>query len=80
MSLKNVSSFFKNIPDAYKAVGIICRDVPLDGKPYSTGLVGDESGQNQGQILRAIGGVCGQVLNKKTGESKLFVSLSREVL
>ena len=81
MTLHHVSKFLSNpIKNACIKVGVQYRDVPIDGKPHETSLLGDKSTQNQGYILRAIGGVCGQVLNKKTGRSLLFISLPEAVL
>ena len=80
MTFRHVSTFFpKTVEGACIKVTIQYRDVPVDGKPHETSLLVDKSSQKQGYILRAIGGVCGQVLNKKTGQSLLFVSLPEEV-
>jgi len=76
MSLKHVSEHLPDpIIDACKETKVEYSNVPIDGKTHKVSLVGDKSGQKLGYIKRAVGGVCGQVFNKKTGQSVLFTSL-----
>ena len=81
MTFRHVSTFFpKTIEGACIKADVEYCNVPIDGKPHEVSLVSDKSGLKQGCILRAVGGVCGQVLNKKTGQGILFISLPEAVL
>ena len=81
MTLRHILDYLPNsIERACIKVDVEYCNVPIDGKPHEVSLVGDKSGLKQGCILRAVGGVCGQVLNKKTGQGILFISLPEAVL